>query len=106
MLRDLTGESFGDGDAWLKWWETEGVKRYKVDEERKSAWSIQGKAVSQKEYEEFVAGLKKTGKGWYCKETSEGGVTGEDMQDSKGVLYQVRITSNLEGVSHEIRKKD
>jgi len=106
LLRDLTGESFGDGDAWLKWWETDGVKRFKVDEERKSAWSIQGKTVSREEYEKFVAGLKKTGTGWYCKETSEGGVTGEDMKDAEGIIYQVRIASDLEGVSHEIRRKD
>lgn len=105
MLKGLTGESFDDGDSWAKWWETDGSKKFKVVEERLS-WSLQRKAVSRKEYEEFLAGLKSTGKGWFCKETSEGGVTGEEMKDSAGVVYQVRITSNLEGVFHEILRKD
>jgi len=69
------------------------------------SWSIDGVEVPREKYEAFVESLKPAG-GWFCEKTSEGGNTGQDLEDASGVLYEQLSVTEREGSRHSIRRKN
>ena len=47
---------------------------------------IEGKVVGRRAFDRFLAGLTRT-RGWYCDETSTGGVTGWNARDAAGAAF-------------------
>jgi hypothetical protein len=68
------------------------------------SWSIDGVSVDRSRYESFVANLKPAG-GWFCEKTSEGGNTGQDLEDAGGVLYEQVSSTDRRGTRHSICRK-
>lgn len=105
FLQDLTGENPGDdGKSRKEWWQKTGKEKHAVREAKEPRWSIDDKPVSKAEYEALHKTLKSY-RNWYCAETTDGGITGEEMKDAKGVVYDVRVEVNRSGTHSSIRRK-
>jgi len=71
----------------------------------KDKYLIDNKSVSKKEFERFLAKLKQVPGTWFCAETNNGGVTGYDAKDDKGVLYSYKSESTQAGVLNTLALK-
>lgn len=56
-------------------------------------YSIDGKAVGAEDFKKKFDALKEVPGTWFCAETKNGGVTGYDMKDKSGNVYEFRAVS-------------
>jgi len=56
----------------------------------KAEYLINDKTVTKEKFDTFLSGLKEIPETWFCAETTNGGITGYDAKDKKGIVYQVR----------------
>jgi hypothetical protein len=80
-------------------------KARSLDNNIKDVYQINGLPVSEGSYNQFLSGLKELPHTWFCAETKEGGRTGYDAKDKKGVIYEVRFVSESGNSVSSIRKK-
>jgi len=66
---------------------------------------IVGKEVEPEKYKKFHAKLKAKSETWFCDETSNGGITGYDAVDKRGLLYEVRTESDSGVIKNSISRK-
>ena len=55
--------------------------------------TIDGKEVTRREFDRFLATLTQTD-GWYCDETTTGGETGWNLRDAAGVKYTFKAVQD------------
>lgn len=53
-------------------------------------YKIDGKLVTEKEFNTFLANLKELPNTWFCKITSKGGCTGYSAKDKNDIIYDYR----------------
>lgn len=68
---------------------------------------INGKKVSDKEFQSFLKTLKEIPHTWFCAKTSGGGRTGFDGKDERGIVYRYRsVSENGKQINSITSKKD
>jgi hypothetical protein len=81
-------------------------KQAPVSDTLKTEYKIDDKLVSQQEFDTFKSVLKELSETWFCAETNKGGITGYDMVDTKGVVYQFRAESENGSSKISLGKKE
>jgi ABC-type oligopeptide transport system substrate-binding subunit len=69
-------------------------------------YRINGRVVEAKEFDAFRSALKEDTGTWFCAETTNGGITGYDAVDAKGVVYVCRFVSEDGLTKASITKKN
>lgn len=71
-----------------------------------TSYRLDGKSASSGEFQETLSRLKQVSGTWFCAETKNGGITGYDMKDRDGRLYEFRSVSENGSNWSEIRRKN
>lgn len=70
-----------------------------------SKYSIDGRSVTEAEFNQFKDTLKEVKGTWFCAETNTGGITGYNAADKDGTVYEIRFISDSRKDENSISKK-
>ncbi len=76
-----------------------------VDRTSAEVYVLDRKTVDRHAFESFEASTTAVQGTWYCRDKSDGGETGWDATDDRGVVYEVRYIQDAEGVINTINPK-
>ncbi len=76
-----------------------------VDRTNREVYMLDRKTVDRDDFESFEASTTEVPGTWYCDEMSDGGETGWDVTDARGVVCEVRYIQEAEGVVNVITPK-
>jgi|GEM_PF-4157013 len=72
----------------------------------KTEYIINNRKVSEQEFNTLLSTLKTITGTWFCAETINGGITGYDVKNKNGVVYEYRVVSENKNSQFTIRIKN